>query len=125
MKNLNKSINLKGKLRAALMILLLGVIIASMLFAQENLKTESIKTSAQCDMCKARIEKHLLKQDGLSEANLEVETAVCEVKFDSTKITLDDIRKEIASIGYDADDVKAIKRAYDKLPKCCKKPEDR
>ncbi|MFC2130131.1 heavy-metal-associated domain-containing protein [Bacteroidota bacterium] len=94
-------------------------------FANTNEKTVKIKTSAQCGMCKERIENHLSKQDGIIKAVLEVETAECTVKYDSTQITVDDIREEISSVGYDADEVKASKRTYKKLPKCCKKPEDR
>jgi len=125
MRNMNKLSGLKGKVKSLILVLLLSVIMVSMLLSQENIKQYSFKTSAQCDMCKGRIEKHLSKQDGIVESNVEVETALCTVKYDSTKITIDDIRLEISKTGYDADEVKANKRSYEKLPKCCKKPEDR
>ncbi|MFH1051491.1 MAG: heavy metal-associated domain-containing protein [bacterium] len=125
MKNINRFSAIKGKLKTALLIILLSIILVGMLFAQENVKIDSIRTSAQCGMCKERIENHLNKQEDILESVLDVETAVCTVKYDSTKITIDDIRKEISKIGYDADEVKANKRTYNKLPKCCKKPEDR
>ena len=113
------------------MVILLLVIIMSLVFSQEtkndelNIKLISIKTSAQCDLCKDRIEKKLSTQKGILNVNLTVETALCEVQYDSTLTSPDDIRKEITFIGYDADELKANKRAYSKLPKCCKKPEDR
>ncbi len=125
MKNINRFSAIKSKFKTALLIVLLSIILVSMLFAQENVKIDSIRTSAQCEMCKERIENHLNKQEDILESVLEVETAICTVKYDSTKITIDDIRKEISLVGYDADDVKANKRAYNKLPKCCKKAEDR
>ena len=111
--------------RNILVLLAFTVFAFTLLNAEENAKTVKIKTSAQCGMCKEKIENHLSEQDGIIKAVLEVETAECTVEYDSTQITLDDIRKEISSVGYDADEIKANKRAYKKLPKCCKKPEDR
>ncbi|ROL61282.1 hypothetical protein D9V86_06585 [Bacteroidetes/Chlorobi group bacterium ChocPot_Mid] len=122
---------MRKSMRTIIMVILLLVIIMSLVFSQEtkndelNIKSVSIKTSAQCDLCKDRIEKNLSKQKGILNVNLIVETAMCEVKYDSTLTSPDDIRKEITFIGYDADELKANKRAYSKLPKCCKKPEDR
>lgn len=116
---------IKDKQNTIFLVFFMTVFFTGILYAQENIKTASIKTSAQCDMCKSRIEKHLSKQDGIIESDLHIETAICSVKYDSTKISPDDIRLEISKVGYDADDIKANKRAYEKLPKCCKKPEDR
>jgi periplasmic mercuric ion binding protein len=97
----------------------------TLIYAVEGAKTVKIKTSAQCGQCKDRIEKNLSKENGVLETTLDVKTAICTIKYDSTKITEDDIRIKLSEIGYDADSVKAVKRAYIKLPKCCKKPIDR
>jgi hypothetical protein len=35
---------------------------------------------------------------------------------------MENIKTAIANSGYDAEDVKAEIDAYNKLPKCCKKP---
>lgn len=122
---------IRNSLKTTIIAIILLIIVVSLLFSQEtkgddiNIKVASIKTSAQCEMCKDRIEKNLSKKEGILNVNLIVETAIAEVKYDSTLISLDEIRKEITFIGYDADELKANKRAYSKLPKCCKKPEDR
>ena len=39
--------------------------------------------------------------------------------FKIKKTDADKIRKAISSIGYNADDIKADKKAHDKLPLCC------
>ncbi len=81
----------------------------------------NIKTSAQCDECKMRIEKVLVWEPSIKSANLNVETKIVTVKYKPKKITPDEIRRVIADVGYDADDMTADKEAYDILPGCCKK----
>lgn len=89
--------------------------------AQSNkIKTAEIKTSAVCETCKERIEGKVLKLDGVSEANLDVETKILTIKYDESKISLEEIRIAISKIGYDADDVKRDPKVYKKLPKCCR-----
>ncbi len=82
-----------------------------------------IKTSAQCDDCKGRIEKKVREMKGVSKADLDLDSKVLTVEYDATKTTPEKIRMVIASIGYDADDVKANEHAYKALPKCCQKKE--
>ena len=85
-----------------------------------NIQTVKIKTSAICDMCKETIEKSLSKEVGVKKSNLDVNSKVCTVQFDNTKTSTEKIKLAISNSGYDADDVKANKKAYDKLSPCCK-----
>ncbi|MCS7005457.1 MAG: cation transporter [Cytophagales bacterium] len=80
-----------------------------------------IKTSAVCDMCKNTIEKKLKDVEGIASANLNVDTKEITVSYFSAKTSPEKIRKAIAEVGYDADDVKAVPEAYEKLEECCKK----
>ncbi|MBM2813334.1 MAG: MerP protein [Ignavibacteria bacterium] len=99
--------------------------------AQENVQDKAqpliieaqIKTSAVCDMCQSKIEKALKKVDGVQEANLNVDTKIATVKYESEKTDIDKLRATIAKVGYNADEVKADEKAYNKLPKCCKSEE--
>ncbi|MCS6821693.1 MAG: cation transporter [Microscillaceae bacterium] len=81
----------------------------------------SIKTSAQCEMCKNRIEKALKSTKGIKKANLDLNTKAVNVTFNSNQIDAEAIRKVISNTGYDADDIPADQKAYDALPSCCKK----
>ncbi|MCU0444534.1 MAG: cation transporter [Microscillaceae bacterium] len=81
----------------------------------------SIVTSAQCEMCKERIEKALNETPGIKMANLDLETKAIKVVYNSNKISADQIRQAIANTGYDADNVGANEKAYSTLPACCKK----
>jgi len=86
--------------------------------------TLRVHTSAQCPMCKERIEKALAYEKGVAHSLLDLETRVATVVFNPRRTTPDKIRKAISSVGYDADTLSANPRAYEKLPPCCKKPDD-
>lgn len=85
-----------------------------------NIQSVQIKTSSVCDMCKETIEKALSYESGVKKSNLNVSTQICTVQFDKTKTTIEKIKLAISNSGYDADEVKANKKAYDKLSPCCK-----
>lgn len=89
--------------------------------AETTIKTAKFKTSAECGMCKKRIEKALGKVEGITYSKLNVPTKILKVKYDSDKLCEEDIRNAVAAVGYDADDIEANPKAYKKLPKCCKK----
>ncbi len=78
-----------------------------------------IQTSAECNSCKIRLEDKLNYTSGIKYAELDLDDKKLKVKFNTKQITLAEIRKIIAKIGYDADDVKAILEAVKNLPLCC------
>ena len=69
-------------------------------------------------MCKETIEGSL-KVEGISKANWSPETKMISVAYDTTKINLDQIQKNIASVGYDSEKYKGDDNAYKELPECC------
>ncbi|RZK24527.1 MAG: MerP protein [Hymenobacter sp.] len=79
------------------------------------------KTSAVCDMCKARIEKSMAYEKGVQAAHLDVASKVLTVTYNPTKTTPTTLRTAVQKTGYDADETTADARAYDRLPDCCKK----
>lgn len=85
-------------------------------------QTVKIKTSAICEMCKERIEKNLALTKGIEKSDLNLEDqSNITVVYNPDKIDLAKIKQVISESGYDADEVKAIKKSYEKLPYCCKK----
>lgn len=80
----------------------------------------SIKTSAQCEMCKETLEASIGKLPGVSKVLLNMDTKELMVKFDEELISLDEIKKEVTFTGYWADDSAPNKEAYAALPNCCK-----
>jgi len=90
----------------------------SALFAQ-NLKTEKVKVSGNCEMCKARIEKAAASVDGVSKASWSDETKLLAVTYDPAKTDVKKISAAIAKAGHDTEAVKADNKDYKSLPKCC------
>ena len=80
-----------------------------------------IKTSAICDMCKTTIENTLIHQKGVRWADLNVETKIVSVKFNTKKNNIENLKQAIAAVGYDADEIVADPVAYAALHPCCKK----
>jgi len=83
-----------------------------------------VKTSAQCGQCKDRLERAMAFEKGVVSSSLNLEDKVFTVVYKPARTTPDQIRKAISKTGYDADDIAADKKAYDKLPPCCKKPDE-
>ena len=79
-----------------------------------------IKTSAQCEMCKAKIEIALNKVEGVQKFVLNMEDKELMVKFDNEKTSLETIEKAISDAGYWANDKAPNKEAYAALDACCK-----
>ena len=79
------------------------------------------KTSAVCGMCKARLEKSLAYEKGVQAAYLDVPSKVLTVTYNPAKTTPAALQTAVQKTGYDADQLTADARAYDRLPECCKK----
>ncbi|GAA4369065.1 hypothetical protein GCM10023185_42350 [Hymenobacter saemangeumensis] len=91
--------------------------------AQSKPGTEQVKfkTSAVCDMCKARLEKSLAYEKGVQSATLDVPSQVLTVSYRADKTNVAALRTAVQKTGYDADDQAADAKAYERLPDCCKK----
>jgi mercuric ion binding protein len=83
--------------------------------AQNPRKMKSvIKTSAECEFCKKNIEKNLSKVKGIKKVECDFVKHEVSFVYNSKKITLEEIRKQLIILGYDADDQKAN---FDKFKK--------
>jgi len=90
----------------------------SSIYAQND--TVRIKTTAICDQCKERIEHDLSFEKGIKSSNLDLDTKIVTVVYNSKKTDEQKIREAITKIGYDADSLAADPKSYKKLPACCK-----
>jgi len=55
-----------------------------------------------CGSCALAIEMILKEMQGVSSAKVSFNSKKAEVEFDQSKIKLDDLKKEIAKVGYTA-----------------------
>jgi copper chaperone CopZ len=85
---------------------------------EEGVTTATFKVWGNCEMCKETIEKSL-KVDGIAKANWDTESKMVTVNYDSQKISLDQIQKNVSLAGYDNEKYKGDDKAYKELPECC------
>ena len=111
---------IKSFLNAFLVIAIMSVGVQAI--GASKSKVVSIKTSAVCGSCKARIEKALTSSEGVEAAVLNLNSQKVKVKYDPAKTSPEKLRAVVVNTGYNADDAKANEEAYHKLPGCCQKP---
>lgn len=110
---------------AFLLVMVVGIAGATMAQAKKELKKVTISTpTVQCETCKKKIESFLAREEGVESVNVDYKRKQTKVTFHGDRTNIENIKTAIANVGYDADDVAANPESYQKLPKCCKKPED-
>jgi len=82
-------------------------------------KTEKIKVSGMCGMCKTRIEK-TAKVEGVTSAEWDKSTKVLTLAYNPAVVKSEDVQKKIAAVGHDTEKFKADDKTYNSLPGCCK-----
>ena len=92
---------------------------ALQLFAKSE--TITIKSTIICDMCEDNIKNSLIYEKGVKKITFDLDKKEIYVKYNPAKTSVEKIKLAISKIGYDADDIKADPKAYDKLNACCKK----
>jgi copper chaperone CopZ len=80
---------------------------------------ESFKVYGNCGMCKKTIEGSLKDQEGIYSAIWNKETKLIEVNYNENDISLQEIKKKIAKVGYDTEEKRATEKAYKGLSGCC------
>lgn len=114
--------NQQNNIMKTIVLSILFVFLGVNAFSQKKGKVETvvIQTSAECEQCEERIEDGLNYTKGVKYAELDLTTMKLTVKYRPSQISLEDIKKKISSLGYDADEVKADPKALNELPACCK-----
>ena len=123
--NFMKILPMKNVLMLALV--LVGTVSAgfSQTAKKKGIQTVTISTpTVQCGMCKQRIEKYMVREEGVTKVNVDYKNKKTKVTYFAERTNVENIKTAIANVGYDADDITANEESYDKLPNCCKKPED-
>ncbi len=100
------------------MVAILVLLSVTMNAQIKNPKTETVRISGNCGMCKKTIEKAANSAD---EAMVvwDKETKIATITYDSKITTKEAILKRIAAAGYDSDAYQATTEAYNDLASCC------
>ena len=106
------------------LVSLIALFIVTNTYAQtgaksSTVKTETIKVSGNCGMCKERIET-AAKVDGVTNASWNKDTKMLTLAYNPTVVKSEEVQKKIAAVGHDTEKFKADDKVYAKLPGCCK-----
>ena len=100
-------------------ILIISIFISLNFYSQDkSVKSVTINVKGNCDQCKTRIE-NAADIKGVKLCVWDEKTKVAKIKYDTAKVSLNQIEKAIAKVGHDTDLEPASKESYKKLPKCC------
>lgn len=96
------------------------MLLVSLLYTAQtkNAKTETVKISGNCDMCKSTIEKSGNVKN-VATVNWDETSKMATLTYDSLKTNQQEILKRIANAGYDSESFYAPDDVYAKLPSCC------
>lgn len=78
-----------------------------------------IEVNGNCEMCKKRIEKAAFSVKGVKSAEWHMDDHTLHLILNEEKASVLDVKKAIAKIGHDTDEVKATDEDYNKLHGCC------
>lgn len=79
----------------------------------------NVEVNGNCEMCKKRIEKAAYSVKGVKSAEWHIDDHILHLIINESKCSLLDVKKTIAQVGHDTDEVKATDEEYAKLHGCC------
>jgi len=79
----------------------------------------TFEVNGNCEQCQKRIQKAAFSVAGVKSATWNVETHEMAVIINEEKCSLLDVKKAIANVGHDTDEIKANDEVYEKLHSCC------
>jgi len=83
--------------------------------------TRTLTVAGNCAMCKKRIET-AAKMHGVETAIWNAGDNLLQIKYNPQKVQLEAIKKNIAQVGHDVDNLVATDESYAKLHECCMYP---
>ena len=100
------------------MMLLVAILSAQ---AQTNKNAKyTIEVNGNCEQCQRRIQKAAFSVNGVKTASWSIETHKLDLTLNEEKTSITAVKKAIAKVGHDTEEVKATKEDYDNLHHCCK-----
>lgn len=103
---------------AVLLIIIVGFSAQGQEKKNKNAKYTT-EVNGNCEQCQKRIQKAAYSVPGVKSASWSIETHQLTLIVNEEKCSLSDVKKAIAKIGHDTDDLKATKEDYDNLHICC------
>jgi periplasmic mercuric ion binding protein len=73
-----------------------------------------------CEKCQEKVEFFIGHRPGVTSVAVNIRKKTTTVTWLNDRTTLENIKTDIANLGYDADDIEAEEYAFNRLPKTCK-----
>ncbi len=91
-------------------------------FAQQKAAQKAViqTPGVLCEACKTKIEDRLAHEDGISSVKADYRRHTVTVVWLTDRTNIENIKTELANLGFDADDVTAEEDAVKRLPTCCR-----
>jgi cation transport ATPase len=80
----------------------------------------TIEVNGNCEQCQQRIQKAAFSVKGVKTASWSIETHQLDLTLNEEKNGIAEVKKAIAKVGHDTEEVKATQEDYDNLHSCCK-----
>ena len=80
----------------------------------------NIEVNGNCEQCKKRIEKAAFNVAGVKSAVWHIDDHELHLIINEEKVSIFEVKKAIAKVGHDTDEVKAEDKDYENLHHCCK-----
>lgn len=80
----------------------------------------NIEVNGNCEICKKRIEQAAFSVKGVKSAEWNIEDHVLHLIINEEKCSIQDVKKAVAKVGHDTDDIKSTDEDYQNLHGCCK-----
>ena len=77
------------------------------------------EVNGNCEQCQKRIQKAAYSVVGVKSAIWDIETHQLSLILNEEKSAALDVKKAIAEVGHDTDEVKATAEQYQSLHSCC------
>ncbi len=79
----------------------------------------TFEVKGNCEMCKKRIENAAFTVKGVKNAVWDIAKNELQIIINEQKCSVTDVKKAVAKVGHDTDEVKATDEEYNKLHGCC------
>lgn len=119
--NFNNNLKFKKMKNVFLGMMLLLVALSTQAQTKKNKNAKhTVFVNGNCEQCQKRIQKVAFSVNGVKSANWSIETQNLVLTINEEKTSVIAVKKAIAKVGHDTDNIKATKEDYDNLHSCCK-----
>jgi mercuric ion binding protein len=110
-----------NRVKGTFLILLMTVFAFSVQSQEKKNKNAKYTTevNGNCEQCQKRIQKAAYSVSGVKSASWSIDTHQLSLIVNEEKCSLLDVKKAVAKVGHDTDELKSTKEDYDNLHACC------